>query len=110
MLRKVLTFTAPVLAAAFAIVTVASSDAAATTVELDGELVDDPSQNMSGPIESSSPGELPPLGPPPKPPCEAVWTCDWSNFYPSRSACAAACGGPANCAQDFNCDGSCICP
>lgn len=105
MLRQLLTFIAPATIAAFAIVTVASTDAAAPTLSAapggdDVQLGEDQAQNMS----------YPPIGPPPKPPCEAVWTCDWETFYPNRSACAAACGGPANCAQDFNCDGTCICP
>ncbi len=110
MLRTMLTLTSSALVAALAIVTVDDTDAA-TAGAADIELSADPAMNMTWPIGPVDPWELPPdpIGPPPKPPCQPIWTCDWETWYPTRAACGAVCGGGANCAQDFNCDGSCIC-
>ncbi len=41
--------------------------------------------------------------------CPLRWTCDYWNYYSTKSACEAACG-VGSCVRDFDCNGTCICP
>lgn len=115
MIHKLMTYGSPVLLAVLAVGSLAGDAPVPDLESLDAaaavQLADDPALNMSTmddpPVIVDIPPP-PPIGPPPKPPCEPIWTCDWENFYPTRATCQAVCG-VGNCAQDFNCDGSCIC-
>lgn len=41
--------------------------------------------------------------------CPRRWTCDFLNYYSTKSQCTTACNG-STCFLDHHCDGTCICP
>jgi hypothetical protein len=105
MLHKLLIYASPALVAVLALGSLTPATPASLAVA-DVQLVDDQASNMS---LMDYPPDIPDVGPPLKPPCPPVWTCDWANWFPSRAECQAVCGA-GNCAQDYNCDGTCVCP
>lgn len=42
--------------------------------------------------------------------CPRHWTCNLVNWYSSEGDCLARCSSPSQCALEYHCNGSCLCP